>query len=362
MVKQMRNSRYREDQWRHRYDRHVADLNRFVDGLVPSTGEGPPPYIAAHYRPQSATVLTVFRDPGPKAGKSGFLSYENDDETAARLERFLRQAGLDPDECLPWNAYPWFVHKVGESRDLTRQQIEKGMPILFHIVQSLPTLKAIVGFGKSSGAAVERLDELHGPYIRGRGILVDKTFHTSPNALRTTDAEERRAREVNIRATLLRVAGHVGVPTNAASVQRSEANCLVDVDVCFEPAASGPAAVRWQSAVRQALGGFKLPSHDHASLTVEFRLDPTQERSAARALDPLAATTIDALGTVVGRRIVRNAMETDRERLNDIRVTQRLCGPDESPGARITISAVPQITKQQPKSQGYGGPSGRLGP
>lgn len=361
MVKQMRDSRFRADQWQHRYDSHVADLNRWVDRLVPSTGEGKPPYIAPHYRPQSATVLTVFRDPGPKAGESGFLSYKNDDETAARLERFLRESGLDPDDCIPWNAYPWFVHTVGESRDLTRAQIEKGMKDLFHIVQALPTLGAIVGFGKSAGAAVERLQALHHPYLRDRGILVAKTFHTSPNALRTTDAEERRAREDDIRATLLRVAGHVDEPADAASVHPAEADCLVDVDVCSEPASSGPQAERWRSAVRQALGGFRLPSHLDASLTVDFRLHSPRETSAV-AVDLLLANTIDALGSVFGRRIVRQVLETDTERLKQIQVTQRLRTAEEPAGARITICAIPQIPKQHPKSQGYGGPSGRLSP
>jgi len=263
---------------------------------------------------------------------------------------------------MPWNAYPWFVHKVGESPKLTQAQIEKGMPPLFHLVQSLPTLRAIIGFGESAGEAVERLTELHGPYIRGREIFVAKTFHTSPNALRTKDAEQRRNREEDIRATVRRVAQHVGVAGNAISSGHSETSCLATRDVSHAPAALGPQADRWRSAVRRVFSDFTLPKHVHASLKVEFRLDPTEERSAAPELDLLLATTIDALGSVFGRRIVRNRLETNRERLDTIQVTQRLSRSDESPGARITISAVPQITKQRPKSQGYGGPSGRLGP
>jgi hypothetical protein len=88
----------------HRYDEHIAPINRLVDSLQEATGRWLP-YVAPMYGGVHARLLSLLRDPGPKTqreGGSGFLCMENDDPTAeaiATLEEFEQlRAGL----AAPW--------------------------------------------------------------------------------------------------------------------------------------------------------------------------------------------------------------------------------------------------------------------
>lgn len=80
MARRMRYPAFRVEQWARRYEPHLEPpLNRFVDELGALDEAGHPPYIPPMYHGIGAPVLTVLRDPGPKAGGakgSGFLCVE----------------------------------------------------------------------------------------------------------------------------------------------------------------------------------------------------------------------------------------------------------------------------------------------
>ena len=99
MPRRMADPTFREYQWQHRYDAHVAPINSLVDSLCkPEEPERSwAPYVAPMYGGIDARLLSLLRDPGPKTrlkGGSGFLSMENDDATAERICDLVSEARI----------------------------------------------------------------------------------------------------------------------------------------------------------------------------------------------------------------------------------------------------------------------------
>ncbi|MEQ3553916.1 uracil-DNA glycosylase [Pseudonocardia nematodicida] len=198
----MSDARYRERQWRDRYAPHVAPINQLVDELGTRDEAGHPPYVAPMYRGVHARGLVILRDPGPKAGGdkgSGFLSVENDDQTAQRQDEFFRGAGIDPVDVVPWNAYPWYIN-----RKPSRDQLIQGTEPLRRLIELMPELCVVILEGNDAKAGWTLFLSRHGSWIRSRGIEAVATYHPSRQALQHPDPVERERREEHIRSTLRR--------------------------------------------------------------------------------------------------------------------------------------------------------------
>lgn len=207
---------YRSDQWSRRYDSHVQPLNRVIDDLGSHDTAGPPPYIAPMYRGVAARGLVILRDPGPKAGGdmgSGFLSVENDDPTAERELNFMTEAGIDPAEFIPWNAYPWFIN-AGPST----VQLRAGTEPLRRVIDLLPDLRVVLLQGGHARKAWQYFMREHGDMVAARGIDVLATYHPGRQALWHQDPAVRVAREQAIRDTFAQAAALLrdDVPRGAA--------------------------------------------------------------------------------------------------------------------------------------------------
>lgn len=202
MARRMRDGDYRDDQWAHRYDPHIAPINRLVDDLGRDRPDDRPPYVAPMYRGVDAPVLAVLRDPGPKAAGaqgSGFLSVENDDQTAERQCVFFEQAGLDPADVLPWNAYPWYINAAPN-----RAQLTAGLDPLRRLVELLPRLRVVLLLGRDARAAWQMFLTRHRGLVAERELVALSTYHPSRQALQHPDPAERARREDDIRSTLRR--------------------------------------------------------------------------------------------------------------------------------------------------------------
>jgi hypothetical protein len=203
----MQDPHYRADQWARRYDPHIAPINRLVDELGRDRGEVRPPYIAPMYRGVDAPVLAILRDPGPMAGGtrgSGFLSVENDDQTAERQCAFFAGAGLDAADVLPWNAHPWYINAAP-----TRSQLLAGLDPLRRLIGLMPRLRVVLLLGKDAQAAWRLFVSEHGGFVAERGLEALATFHPSRQALQHPDPAERLRREDAIRSALARAAALV---------------------------------------------------------------------------------------------------------------------------------------------------------
>jgi hypothetical protein len=200
----MQDPHYRADQWQRRYDPHIAPINRLVDELGRGNEETRPPYIAPMYRGVEARALAILRDPGPKSGGvrgSGFLSVENDDQTAERQCAFFSGAGLDAAEVLPWNAHPWYINAAP-----TRAQLLAGREPLRRLLDLLPHLRVVLLLGRDAQAAWRLLIAEYGGSVAARGFEALATYHPSRQALQHPDRAERHRREDAIRSTLAEAA------------------------------------------------------------------------------------------------------------------------------------------------------------
>ena len=56
---------------------------------------------------EDARILFILEAPGAKAIKSGFISFDNPDQTAINFREQLKRAGIDRSEIAIWNIVPW---------------------------------------------------------------------------------------------------------------------------------------------------------------------------------------------------------------------------------------------------------------
>jgi Holliday junction resolvase RusA-like endonuclease len=347
MVRRMREPAYRAEQWRDRYATHIEPINRLVDELGAQAAAGRPPYVAPMYRGVHAPVLAILRDPGPMAAGvqgSGFLSVENDDQTAERQCGFFAEAGIDPADVVPWNAYPWYINDTP-----SRTQLAEGVEPLRRLIALMPGLRVVLPAGKDAQAAWQLFSSRHGALIRARGIEAISTYHPSRQALQHPDPAERSRREEHIRATLRRAALLIGSGGRSAAAPSDPSSdavsalSVVDVAVAARPATFATAAeAAWRDAVAAAVGTRHVPDGTRFAVEIEFRLPPPRTRNDAWDLDNLLKPTLDALGGVIGWRRWNGRPQADDERIDRIVASKRAVEPDEDVGARIRIAALNQ--------------------
>ncbi|MBV6509966.1 MAG: hypothetical protein JJLCMIEE_03084 [Acidimicrobiales bacterium] len=173
----MRSTKFRDEQWRHRFDPYVAPVNELVDRLIEERGGSWMPYIPAYHGGIESEILLLYQDPGKMTAKdfggSGFLGSENDDPTAQVLAECLDAADLDAKRVTPWNAYPWFLSDQGR---LTDRMIKEGLNPLHRLLELIPTAHTIVTGGAKAHHSWRLFSEQYRDASRWRHI---KTFHTS---------------------------------------------------------------------------------------------------------------------------------------------------------------------------------------
>jgi G:T/U-mismatch repair DNA glycosylase len=122
-----------------------------------------------------ARLLFLMEKPGPmtaprEAGKqgSGFISRDNDDQTAAAIFGFMNASRIPRDQTLLWNAIPWWNGTIR----ITPQEWRDGLSRLEALTALLPDLRGVVLVGKKAERARAFLTE--------RGLSVWASAHPSP--------------------------------------------------------------------------------------------------------------------------------------------------------------------------------------
>jgi len=148
-------------QWEHRYDPHIASINELVDKLK-SKNLGPIPYVDPLYGGIHAKILFLFQDPGPgtydKSG-SGFLSAENDDPSAQLFAQCLDRVGIEINQVITWNAFPWRLTE-GQKQP-TAKQLETGIEPLGQLIKMLEKLKVVIKMGRIAAKSWERFSNYY---------------------------------------------------------------------------------------------------------------------------------------------------------------------------------------------------------
>lgn len=139
------------------------------------------PYVASTYGGTEARILILLSDPGPKTqeGKtqgSGFISHENEDDTAARLGRCLwfaelleKQAiGSFAPAVIGWNAYPWMVERGpnNKMRAPNAAELKFGAKYLDKLLTLLPKQTIVVLMGVKAKYGWKKLVQGNGPGYR----------------------------------------------------------------------------------------------------------------------------------------------------------------------------------------------------
>lgn len=128
-----------------------------------------------------AHVLYLLEAPGPRAaggrGGSGFISMDNDDQTAQNVFELTREAGLPRQQVLSWNIVPWYVGDHNRIRAVRAEEVAAGREHLEALLAILTGLKVIVTFGRPAARGWQTLAPKH------RALVTLSTWHPSPLAL-----------------------------------------------------------------------------------------------------------------------------------------------------------------------------------
>ena len=114
---------------------------------------------------------------GNKRPGSGFISVDNDDQTAENCWQAREAAGL-VDGVLHWNIVPWYLGVA--SRKPTGAELKDGATELLGLMRLLPQLDTVVLSGRYAQTGWRRhlASSLHRSAVR-----VIETWHPSPLAL-----------------------------------------------------------------------------------------------------------------------------------------------------------------------------------
>ena len=139
---------------------HVEPLTQFVKGLRAKTGLGNKiPYLDPLDGGIDARCLFVFEAPGGKAVESGFVSRNNDDESAKNWFVANADAEIPRQETASWNIIPWYIGTGNKIRSAKADDLRKSLEYLDDLLNILPYLEIVVLVGNTAGSKHQRLKE-----------------------------------------------------------------------------------------------------------------------------------------------------------------------------------------------------------
>lgn len=170
---------------------HIAGLTALVERIRATRGGGNSvPWFDPDSGGVHAQVLLLFEAPGaravgpgavrPSRPGSGFISPDNNDDSAAAVFELEREAGLPRRLVLHWNIVPWYVGDGTKIRAVNAADRAEAQPWLADLIELLTELRVVVLCGE---AAQKGWDEYSGPQPVGLWVL--RCPHPSPVNLRT---------------------------------------------------------------------------------------------------------------------------------------------------------------------------------
>ena len=127
-----------------------------------------------------AQILLLLEAPGRRAALergSGFVSCDNDDQTAANLWHLLRESGIDRrSELATWNVIPWYLGDGTKIRPTRTADLEEAREATLELLRLLGRVRVVVLLGRAASKAWAALG------IKGSAI---EASHPSPLNLNT---------------------------------------------------------------------------------------------------------------------------------------------------------------------------------
>jgi uracil-DNA glycosylase len=99
-----------------------------------------------------ARFLFLLEAPGPKAIETGFISFDNPDETARNFKRQLTSAGINRKDIALWNVVPWYLGNASQTKisAATSQDVKRTLHYLKELLGLLSNLECIVLVGAAA--------------------------------------------------------------------------------------------------------------------------------------------------------------------------------------------------------------------
>ena len=136
-----------------------------------------------------ARLLLLLETPGPMVLRTGFVTRDSANGTAANLFRFLAEAEIARPDTLIWNAVPWVIHAPGALNRAPRAaEAREAAPYLAPLLDLLPGLAVAVLAGRFAGRCAPALAALR------PGLPLIEIPHPSPTYVCTSPEVPARIR------------------------------------------------------------------------------------------------------------------------------------------------------------------------
>ncbi len=167
---------------------HVAPI-RALARRIASERDAPVPDPDPLDGGVGARLLLLLETPGPMVLRTGFVTRDSANGTAANLFRFLREADIARGETLIWNAVPWVIHAPGAlNRSPRRAEARAAAPYLAPLLDLLPHLVVAVLAGRFAAGCAPALAALR------PSLPVVEIPHPSPTYVCTSPEVPARIR------------------------------------------------------------------------------------------------------------------------------------------------------------------------
>ena len=140
---------------------HIAPLTRLSNGCARPGGGEAVPWFDPTEAGVGARILLLLEAPGPKATGgngprpasrgSGFVSPDNDDQTAQNMWSLLHEAHIDRRrEIVTWNVVPWYVGDGTRIRAVSARDLIESRSALGELLDLVADLRVVVLLGRKA--------------------------------------------------------------------------------------------------------------------------------------------------------------------------------------------------------------------
>ncbi len=136
---------------------NVAPLTDFVEQLRREYADRWIPYFDPTEAGVSAKILLLLEAPGARSALergSGFVSPDNNDQTASNMWHLLQEAGVDRAvDVVTWNVVPWYLGDGKKIRAAQSEDLFEARAATEELLGLLPQLRVAVLLGKPASKA-----------------------------------------------------------------------------------------------------------------------------------------------------------------------------------------------------------------
>ncbi len=136
---------------------NIAPLTEFVEQLRREYADRWIPYFDSTEAGVGAKILLLLEAPGARSALergSGFVSPDNNDQTASNMWHLLQEAGIDRAvDVVTWNVVPWYLGDGKKIRAAQSEDLFEARAATEELLGLLPQLRVAVLLGRPASKA-----------------------------------------------------------------------------------------------------------------------------------------------------------------------------------------------------------------